>query len=127
MTPIGIFNRVVKKWLKKASLRYTDRMMNVDLAKQISTYSLRRGFVHNHFMQMIKSGMPVRYVLLQRKLRWTGQAMLQIYAMQNATEMMALLHQVDSEMRAPRARGVLVWSRARVKRRVPRQDWLSQL
>lgn len=108
MTPIGTFNRLIKKWMKKASVRYTDRMMNLSLAKQLTSYSLRRGYVHNHFLAMIKSDQPVRYVILQRKLRWTGPAMLQIYAMQNATEMMALLHQVEDEMRAPRARDVLV-------------------
>ena len=117
----------MKKWLEKASHRYTERMMNLNIVKQITSYSMRRGHVHNHFMRMVESGEPIRYYLIQRKLRWTGQAMMQVYAMQNASEMMALIEQVDSQMRAPPARSVLVSSRAQAVRRAPRQNWLSQL
>jgi hypothetical protein len=69
LTPLGTFNRVVKKWLGKAANRYTARMMNMHIVRQISSHSLRRGLVHNHFLKMIASGTPIRHELLQRKLR----------------------------------------------------------
>jgi hypothetical protein len=41
--------------------------------------------------------------------------------------MMALMEEVDSKIRAPPARNILVDSRAQVVRRALRQDWLFQL